>query len=108
MMPAQERLAVDLERISFANLNVPLVTNVDAAVIRKGAEARESLVRQVSSPVRWLESIELLIKEGVDTFVEVGPGKVLTGLMRQISREVKCFNVEDAASLKSAAASLGI
>lgn len=108
MMPAQERLAVDIEGISFANLNVPLVTNVDAAVIRKGAEARESLVRQVSSPVRWLESIELLIKEGVDTFVEVGPGKVLTGLMRQISREVKCFNVEDAASLKSAGAGLGI
>ena len=108
MMPAQERLAVDLERIRFANFSVPLVTNVDAAVIGKGAEARESLVRQVSSPVRWLESIELLIKEGVDTFVEVGPGKVLTGLMRQINREVKCLNVEDAASLKSAGAGLGI
>lgn len=108
MRPAQERLAIDLQAISFANLSVPLVTNVDAIVIRKGAEARESLVRQVSSPVRWLESIELLIKEGVDTFVEVGPGKVLTGLMRQIRREVKCFNVEDAASLKSAGAGLGI
>jgi [acyl-carrier-protein] S-malonyltransferase len=108
MMPAQERLAVDLERVSFANLKVPLVTNVDAVVIRKGSEARESLVRQVSSAVRWLESIELLIKEGVDTFVEVGPGKVLTGLMRQISREVKYFNVEDATSLKSAGAGLGI
>jgi [acyl-carrier-protein] S-malonyltransferase len=108
MMPAQERLAEDLERTAFANLAVPLVTNVDAAVISKGAAARESLVRQVSSPVRWLESIELLIKEGVDTFVEVGPGKVLTGLMRQISREVKCFNVEDASSLKSTGASLGI
>lgn len=108
MMPAQERLAVDLERIGFANLKVPLVTNVDALVIQKGAEARDSLVRQVSAPVRWLQSLELLIKEGVDTFVEVGPGKVLTGLMRQISREVKCFNVEDAASLKSAGAGLGI
>jgi [acyl-carrier-protein] S-malonyltransferase len=108
MMPAQERLAVDLERIGFANLNVPLVTNVDASVIQKGAEARESLVRQVSSPVRWLESIELLIKQGIDTFVEVGPGKVLTGLMRQINREVKCLNVEDAASLKSAAAGLAV
>ena len=108
MMPAQEHLAIDLERISFDNLSVPLVTNVDAALIRKAAEARRALVRQVSSPVRWLESIELLIREGVDTFVEVGPGKVLTGLMRQISREVKCFNVEDVASLKSAAAGLGI
>jgi [acyl-carrier-protein] S-malonyltransferase len=108
MMPAQERLAADLDGLGFRNLTVPLVTNVDAAIIRKGAEARDALVRQVSSPVRWLESIELLIKEGIDTFVEVGPGKVLTGLMRQISREVKCFNVEDAASLKNAAASLGV
>ena len=108
MMPAQERLAADLEALSFGNLALPLVTNVDAAIIRKGAEARDALVRQVSSPVRWLESIELLIKEGVDTVVEVGPGKVLSGLMRQISREVKCFNVEDAASLKSAAADLGV
>jgi [acyl-carrier-protein] S-malonyltransferase len=108
MMPAQERLAMDLERLSFDDLSLPLVTNVDAALIRKGVEARESLVRQVSSPVRWLESIELLISEGVDTFVEVGPGKVLTGLMRQISRDVKCLNVEDAASLKSAGSVLGI
>jgi [acyl-carrier-protein] S-malonyltransferase len=108
MMPAQERLAVDLERIGFADLREPLVTNVDAAVISKGAEARESLVRQVSSPVRWLESMELLIREGVDTFVEVGPGKVLTRLMRQISREVKCLTIEDTGSLKSAGAALGI
>jgi [acyl-carrier-protein] S-malonyltransferase len=108
MMPAQERLAADLDVINFEDLAAPLVTNVDAAISRCGADAREALVRQVSSPVRWLESMELLIKEGVDTFVEVGPGKVLTGLMRQISREVKCFNIEDAASLKSTAASLGV
>jgi len=108
MMPAQERLASDLDEIEFGDLAVPLVTNVDAAIISRGAAARDALVRQVSSPVRWLESMELLIREGVDTFVEVGPGKVLTGLMRQISREVKCFNVEDAASLKSAAANLGV
>ena len=108
MMPAQERLASDLDEIEFGDLTVPLVTNVDAAIIRRGPAARDALVRQVSSPVRWLESMELLIREGVDTFVEVGPGKVLTGLMRQISREVKCFNVEDAASLKSAAANLGV
>jgi [acyl-carrier-protein] S-malonyltransferase len=108
MMPAQERLALDLERIEFANLATPLVTNVDAALIGSGAEAAEALVRQVSSPVRWLQSMELLIKEGVDTFIEVGPGKILTGLMRHISRQVKCFNVEDADSLKHAGASLGI
>lgn len=108
MTPAQERLAADLRAIDFADLQLALVTNVDAAVVEKGADARDALVRQVSSPVRWLESVELLIKQGVDTFVEVGPGKVLTGLMRQISREVKCFSVEDAATLKSASASLGL
>jgi len=108
MMPAQERLAVDLKQISFAELATPLVTNVDAKIITSGLEAADSLVRQVSSPVRWLQSMELLIKEGVDTFVEVGPGKVLSGLMRQISRQVKCFNVEDADSLKATGASLGI
>jgi [acyl-carrier-protein] S-malonyltransferase len=108
MMPAQERLASDLEGVTFRRLSGPLVTNVDAAVIQNGNQARESLVRQVSAAVRWLESIELLIKEGVDTFVEVGPGKVLSGLMRQINPDVKCFNVEDAASLKSAGAAFGI
>jgi len=108
MHPAQERLAVDLEATKFGDLEIPLVTNVDAAVVEKAAAARDSLVRQVSSPVRWLESIELLITEGVDTFVEVGPGKVLTGLMRQINKKVRCFNVEDAASLKSTSASLGL
>lgn len=108
MTPAQERLAVDLEATGFDDLQVPLVTNVDAAVVGKAAAARDALVRQVSSSVRWLESVELLIEQGVDTFVEVGPGKVLTGLMRQINREVKCFNVEDAASLKTASAGLGL
>ena len=106
MMPAQERLASDLDGTEFGDLAVPLVTNVDAAIISRGAAARDALVRQVSSPVRWLESMELLIGKGVDTFVEVGPGKVLTGLMRQISREVKCFNVEDAASLSMTGASI--
>src|SRR6266566_4767150 len=102
MMPAQKRLAVDLEGIEFKDLDLPLVTNVDASIIRTGTEAREALVRQVSSTVRWLQSIELLIQKGVENFVEVGPGKVLTGLMRQINREVKCFNVEDSGSLNNA------
>ena len=59
-------------------------------------------MRQVSQPVRWLESVEFLINQGVQTFVEIGPGKVLSGLVRQINREVRCVNVEDAASLRSA------
>ena len=102
MMPAQERLAADLEKLEFRDLQMPLVTNVDAAAITAGGEARDALVRQVSSPVRWQETIELLLQEGVGTFVEVGPGKVLSGLVRQIQREAICLNVEDAASLNAA------
>ncbi len=108
MMPAQERLAADLEALSLDDLLIPLVSNVDAAEVRRAVDAKDSLVRQVSSPVRWLESVKLLIREGVDTFVEVGPGRVLSGLMRQISREVKSLNVEATASLKSTGVNLGI
>ncbi len=85
---------------------MPLVTNVDARVIETGAAARDSLVRQVSQPVRWRESIVLLAREGVETFVEVGPGKVLSGLVRQNAPQSRTINVEDAASLESALASL--
>jgi [acyl-carrier-protein] S-malonyltransferase len=95
MMPAQERLAVDLAELKFQDLRTPLVNNAEARIIDNGQEARAALVKQVSSPVRWLESIELLISQEVKTFVEVGPGKVLSGLVRQISRDVKCLNVED-------------
>ena len=106
MLPAQERLAADLDQIEFKDLSVPLVTNVDAAVIRTGAEARASLVRQVSSPVRWRESVELLAREGVGLFVEVGPGKVLSGLVRQTYGAARVANVEDAASLTAALAAV--
>jgi [acyl-carrier-protein] S-malonyltransferase len=101
MMPAQEKLAHDLRATPFADLQVPLVTNVDADTIRTGDEAREALVRQVSMPVRWEESMRLLLDEGVNTFVEVGPGRVLTGLIRQIERSVTTLNVEDDKSLRA-------
>jgi len=99
MTPMQERFEKDLRQVEFSNLQVPLVTNVDADTIETGAEAREALIRQVSMPVRWEESIRLLIDEGVNTFVEVGPGRVLTGLLRQIERSVATLNVEDEKSL---------
>src|SRR5262249_16345546 len=99
MQPAQDRLAADLKNIDFSPLHVPLVTNVDADTISTGDEAREALIRQVSIPVRWEESVRTLIDEGVNTFVEVGPGKVLTGLLRQIERSVAALNVEDEKSL---------
>ena len=106
MQPAQDRLSADLEKLEFADLRVPLVTNVDAAAIRSGDEARASLVRQVSSPVRWLESVEFLSGAGVETFVEVGPGKILSGLVRQIIPAARCVNAGDAASLEAARAAL--
>jgi [acyl-carrier-protein] S-malonyltransferase len=107
MMPAQERLAADLARLDFADLSVPVVTNADARLVREGNGARESLVRQVSAPVRWSESVGLLAGgEGVDTFVEVGPGKVLSGLLRQIAPGARGVSVEDRASLEAARAAL--
>jgi [acyl-carrier-protein] S-malonyltransferase len=99
MMPAQEKLERDLRNTEFSNLRVPLVTNVDADTIETGEEAREALIRQVTAPVRWEESVRLLIDEAVNTFVEVGPGRVLTGLLRQIERSVAALNVEDEKSL---------
>jgi len=101
MLPAQERLEKDLQKAAFADLQFPLVTNVDADTITKGDEARDALVRQVTMPVRWEESVRALIDEGVNTFVEVGPGKVLTGLLRQIERSVSALNVEDEKSLNT-------
>src|SRR5207302_66430 len=102
MKPAQDRLAADLQHIGFSHLSVPLVTNVDARAIEDGEDARQSLVRQVSQPVWWLEAVEFLINQGVQTFIEIGPGKVLSGLVRQIDRSVRCVNIEDEASLRFA------
>ena len=80
MMPAQEKLEKDLRAIKFADLQMPLVTNVDADTIRKGEEASSALVRQVTMPVRWEESMRMLLDEGVNTFVEVGPGPRADGI----------------------------
>lgn len=99
MMPAQEKLEHELKKTHFDKLRVPLVTNVDADTIETGDQARDALVRQVTAAVHWEESVRLLIEEGVNTFVEVGPGKVLTGLLRQIERSVATLNVEDETSL---------
>jgi len=101
MAPAQKRLEHDLRAANFAALKIPLITNVDAEAITTGDEAREALIRQVTAPVRWLDSVHEMIESGVTIFVEVGPGKVLSGLMRQIDRSVRSLNVEDAASLQA-------
>lgn len=106
MKPAAERLAALFTGTGFSDLKIPLVTNVDAELITCGAEARDALLRQVASPVRWSESIQQLLDEGVTRFIEVGPGKVLSGLVRQISRQCQVLNVEDVQSLEATVAAL--
>jgi [acyl-carrier-protein] S-malonyltransferase len=100
MQPAQDGLSPILREIPFSTAKVPVVVNVDAALVTDGGGLRDALVRQVTGAVRWTESMQVLIAEGVTTFVEVGPGKVLSGLLRQIDRSQKCAQVEDPASLE--------
>ena len=106
MEPAQERMAADLSRIPFRDPAIPLINNVDARMVRAAAECREGLVRQVSAPVRWQQSVEAMVKDGVTAFVEVGPGTVLTGLIKKISKGTEVLNAEDPASLDRAAMAL--
>ena len=106
MQPAQDALAPVLQSIPFSPAKRPVVVNVDAALVTDGPALREALVRQVTGAVRWAESMQLLIAQGVTSFVEVGPGKVLSGLMRQIDRSQVCTNVEDPASLEKLLAAL--
>jgi [acyl-carrier-protein] S-malonyltransferase len=100
MKPAQDRLAADLQTLAFRNPNVSVVCNVDATLVSDANASRDALVRQVTGSVRWYQSMHLLIAHGVTRFVEVGPGKVLCGLMRQIDRSKSCGNAGDEASLQ--------
>jgi [acyl-carrier-protein] S-malonyltransferase len=99
MMPAQERLAADLNVLDYGDFRFPIVHNVDAEVNTDASRVRSALTSQVSAPVKWLQSVQTLLDNGVDTVVEVGAGKVLSGLMRQINREIRCLNVENSDSL---------
>jgi [acyl-carrier-protein] S-malonyltransferase len=101
MAPAAARLQAVLRTIQFRDLRVPLATNVDADLLSEGARVADALVRQVTAPVRWEEVVTRLIKEGVEIFVEVGPGKILSGLIRRIAPEVQVLNVEDRDSLEA-------
>jgi [acyl-carrier-protein] S-malonyltransferase len=100
MRPAQERLSADLQSLGFRKPSVFVVCNVDAALVDDAGRSRDALVRQVTGSVKWEPSMRLLITQGVQMFVEVGPGKVLCGLMRQIERSRSCLNVNDEASLQ--------
>jgi len=106
MRPAQERLAPALAGLAFRDPQPPLVSNVDADVVREAARARDGLLRQVSGTVRWQQSVERLAREGVTTFVEVGPGSVLSGLVRKIAKGARVLNVDGPESLEAAVAAL--
>ncbi len=103
MMPAQERLAADLAGLEFHDLGVPLICNVDAREVSRGAAAREALVRQVCSPVRWVESVQRLAELGVTRFVEIGPGKVLNGLVKKIAPRALTSSVDAMAGVEALA-----
>ena len=100
MQPAQDHLAIDLQKLDFQNPSCPVISNVDAALITEAEPARAALIRQVTGSVQWEPSIRMLIEKGINMFVEVGPGKVLWGLMRQIDRSKTCLTVGDEASLQ--------
>jgi len=106
MQPAQERLTADLDATQVENPQVPLINNVSAQLVTSASVVREGLKQQVTAPVRWEESVRRLRAEAVELFVEVGPGKVLSGLVRQIDRAAECLHIEDSATLSKVTARL--
>ena len=101
MMPAQEKLAADLNDLKYSSFGFPAVHNMDAELNSDETKVADALTMQVSSPVKWLQSVRNLIRHETVNFVEVGPGKVLSGLVKQIDRDVRVFNVENLESLRS-------
>jgi [acyl-carrier-protein] S-malonyltransferase len=108
MKPAQDRLEGDLDTLKMQKPVYPVVCNVEASLVSDELRARETLVAQVTGAVKWEQSMRLLIENGVQTFLEIGPGKVLCGLMRQIDRSATCLNVGDEASLSKMLSQLGV
>lgn len=101
MMPAQKRLSADLAALEYGEFAFPIVHNVDALVNSDATAVCDKLTRQVSSPVQWLQTVENMIANGVTKFIEIGPGKVLSGLVRQISKDVTYANIENAEGLRN-------
>ena len=99
MQPAQDRLASDLSALTLQKPGIAVACNADAALVEDADQSRDAMVRQVTGSVKWVQSMHLLIAKGADHFVEVGPGKVLCGLMRQIDRSKTCSGAGDQASL---------
>ncbi|MEQ1922818.1 MAG: malonyl CoA-acyl carrier protein transacylase, partial [Pyrinomonadaceae bacterium] len=101
MMPAQERLAADLATLNYGEFAFPVFHNVDAIANADAGAVCDRLTQQVSSPVRWLQTVENMSAAGAVDFIEIGPGKVLTGLVRQINKEVVYANIENSESLRN-------
>jgi [acyl-carrier-protein] S-malonyltransferase len=108
MKQAGDRLARELEKVTVRDLNIPIVNNSEAKFIRTAAELRPSLVGQISSPLYWEDSVKHMVAGGYDTFIEIGPGKVLSGLVKRITKDVKVLNVEDQKSMGDTLNALGI
>jgi [acyl-carrier-protein] S-malonyltransferase len=102
MEPVAERLRPVLEEMRLADPAVPVFTNVDAAPVHDAGAARDALLRQVASPVLWHDQVKSMLVAGFDTLVEVGPGKVLSGLVRRIGKEARVLSVEDPAGVEQA------
>jgi [acyl-carrier-protein] S-malonyltransferase len=107
MKPAAERLKEELEKVTFLQPQIPVVSNVTADYFKGEENIRQNLIAQVASPVRWEESVKKLVRDGFQTFIEVGPGTVLTGLIRRIAPEVKLARVEDPETLATTLKILG-
>ncbi len=99
LKPAGEKLAAELQNVQLGEIQIPLVANTTAGIVKSAEEAKELLIRQVSSPVLWEDSVKRMLEDGVDTFVEIGPGKVLSVFVKKISKEARTFNIEDLDSL---------
>lgn len=108
LKPASDKLNQELKNISINDLKIPVVTNLTGDIINSSADVIDILTKQVMSSVRWEQSINKLIELGVDTFIEVGPGKTLSSFVKKISKEVKIYNVEDLASLEKTCKGLGV
>ena len=106
MKPAEIRLQKELEDTEFHDLSFPVINNIEAKPITKGSEARESLVKQVCSPVRWCETMQSIVDHKIEVVVELGSGKVLSGLMRRFDKSINCYQVGDMETLSQTLAAL--
>jgi [acyl-carrier-protein] S-malonyltransferase len=108
MKQAGDRLAKELDTVAISDLRIPIVNNADAKFITTAAELKPSLLRQISSSLYWDDSINRMTEQGYDTFIEIGPGKVLSGLVKRIARDAKVMNVEDQKSMGETLGALGL